>query len=224
MRKLPWILLALSILFNFTFTTGFMQARSRSETARQPRGASDLMAERLDLTGAQREELGRLRQDYEGSLEELRQAVILARQELWSAYSRPSETDAIRSAESNLFELYRDFRQTRLTQFGHFMKLLNPDQRRHFMGMMRHQEFRGPVGRHLLGRFDANGDGVLDESERAKAREAMRTRFGGMRDRRGPDTRPGANNRPPYQGQFERNRNSRQTDNESGNPDAHHPR
>ena len=36
MKRLPWILLGISIIFNFTFATGFIHARSEAIEAQMP--------------------------------------------------------------------------------------------------------------------------------------------------------------------------------------------
>ncbi len=178
MRKLPWVLLAVSITFNFAFTGGLLEARQARDEAVKPEKApgdkSDLVARRLGLDDQQREAYVQARRSLADKVGPLREEIALAREER-RAELAGAEPDLGRVAEleARMADLSCQMRTMAAETMRQFVSLLTPEQRRNLGGMMRSH------GRHTrslpsaLQRFDKNRDGRLDERERRAAHDAM---------------------------------------------------
>jgi Spy/CpxP family protein refolding chaperone len=199
--KVLYILLGLSVIFNFSFAGGFLQARSSVETAEAPEEAEELVAEELGLTAPQQKTFSELREASRRRVEELQEAITLARQELWAELTAAVvDRERVGEAQEQLVGLHGELRQLQQDYFGRFMDALTPEQRRGVIERMRRRHgLRGVRGR-LLNRFDADGDGVLDAGEREEARKHLRKaapafgehwRHGPMPPGRARGTRPG---------------------------------
>jgi len=193
MRKLPWILLALSITFNFAFTGGLLEAQSARQKAvepeRTPGDMADLVAEKLGLTDAQRKAYvdARTRLARQGA--ELREAMALAREERRAELAKPSPDPArVAQTEATIADLAHQMRLLAAEHLEKFAGRLGPAQRRRLGGMMRRRMPKGGRVPPALKRFDTNGDGMLDERERQAARQHFR------------DVRPGWSRRPRTRG------------------------
>ena len=179
MRKLPWILLALSITFNFAFTGGLLEAQSARQQAIEPEQApgdkADLVATQLGLNDEQRQAYvdTRTRLSQEGA--ELREAMALAREERRAELAQ-AEPDLARVAqiEADIADISCRMRLLAAEHLEKFAGRLGPEQRRRLGGMMRSRMGHGPKMPPALKRFDTNGDGKLDEQERQAARSRLR--------------------------------------------------
>jgi len=218
MQKLPWVLLAISIIFNFTFAGGFLHARSGYEAIQAPEAGTKMVADEFNLTEAQRKVFSNLRQEAQTRAKELRQSLLLARQELWSEMSCDQpDPQRIGEIQDRLAELYWEYRRQSSEHLRQFLAVLNSQQREAVMQKIRERERSHYWGRRFLERFDTNSDGKLDESERSRARQQFTGRHGRPRwpypsrtppwgrppgsrfrhERGGPSTRPAPASRWP---------------------------
>lgn len=140
MRRLPWVLLGLSIAFNFFFAGGFMHARSSLEQVQEkPEVRKDVLAERLDLTQEQKEEFDRIRRATSEKIRQARQAMVEARQELWDRVgSSPGEPQTVLEVAEFEAEQARQLRLIGAESIRQFMKVLSPEQRQKLAEMGRH--------------------------------------------------------------------------------------
>lgn len=182
MRKLPWFLLAVSIIFNFTFAGGFLQARSDALVAEGER--SGAVADELDLTDEQKEAYTSLRAEAKDRATELREAILLARQDLWAQIRSSSpDREKIQQTQKQLGELYQEYRELAGEHLQQFLGVLRPDQRRMVIDKIQKHDRHHHSWSAFWGRFDTNKDGKLDEAERKKAHESMKSRHGRYRGR-----------------------------------------
>ncbi len=195
MNRLPWMLLMVSIAFNVTFMGGFFHARvADSTTTEQPDEyvVADRVADEMGLSADQRNKFLGLRQEMEGKLRDLREAIHLAHQEWLAETSKSSpDAEAVAAAQEELTRLQMESRKLRFSSFQQFMDILTPEQRRRASDRMRHGMHHHRPGREeFLRRFDTNGDGVVDEAEREKAREMIGKKHGGHMKGRHPSGGP----------------------------------
>jgi len=191
-RKLPWVLLAISIIFNFTFTGGFLRARSDRQAVETPESGTKMVADEFGLTEDQQKVFSGLRQEARARTNEVRQGLLLTRQDLLSEMSSDSpDPQRLSEIQDRLAELYWEYRRQSSEHLQQFLKVLRPDQRRAVMKHIRDRERTRSAGRRLLERFDRNGDGKLDKDERASARQHFPPRHG-----RGKGSFP--RGRPPW--------------------------
>ena len=173
-QHLTRVLLAVSLVFNAMFIGGYLHARARADLIENEDSRSRLVADELQLDDEQLSTLRDLRAEASRQVALTRQRIFLARQDLWSEINSPSpDPDRISSAEERLAELYREISRLGLTGFRTFMETLRPEQRHAVIDRIRTRGMLHPRARRLLRRFDADGNGILDETERAKAREAL---------------------------------------------------
>lgn len=190
MRTLPWVLLAISIIFNFTFAGGFLLARSDEQVAGAPEAGTNLVADEFDLTEDQKKVFARLRGEAQTRAKEMRQSLLLARQDLRSEISSDSpDPQRVSETQDRLAELYRDYRRESSEHLRQFLEVLGPEQRKAVMERIRRREHSYRGGRGLLERFDTNRDGKLDEAERSRARKYFSGRHSRSR-RHYPHYRP----------------------------------
>ena len=187
MRKLPWILLAISIIFNFTFAGGFLQARSElQDVSSKPASRTSMVADQLKLDEGQRKVYTDLRTKAHDEARQQREAIALARQELWSLMSDAKATpEQVRAAQVKLSELHEEYRKQMAAHFRQFFSVLKPAQRETLTERMRRHEKDHRGGRYLLEKFDHDRDGHLDEKERDEARRAIHGRHPGPGHYRG---------------------------------------
>lgn len=176
-RHLIHLALALSLLFNVFFVVGFMQARAQLARVESTSGVSRLVTDELSLNDAQAAVFSRLRSSLRDEMTIHREALALTQEELVAQLAK-AEPDLVRVRElvARKAELHRERRLAGSQRFNEFLGVLSPEQCR----AMSRRFHRGPPGRgrtfDALERFDANGDGKLDDEERAAAREFMETR------------------------------------------------
>ena len=169
-RHLAWLILALSLLFNVFFVVGFMQARAQLARVESQNGASRLVADELNLDDEQAAVFGRLRSGLREEMADYRQEIALVQAELVAELANENpDLDRVRALVARKSDLHRQRRLAGSQRFQEFLGLLSPEQCRRLSRRMHHGPPGGPRQRHMLKRFDANADGVLDEEERAAA-------------------------------------------------------
>lgn len=173
-KHLTQFALVLSVLFNVFFVAGYLQARREAAV----RAAGRVPGE-LDLDATQAALFTELRQGNSADAEVFADSLALVRQELvdelGSGTPDPQRLAGLVERES---ELVRERSLAEAARLNRFVDALTPEQRRKLMHRLnRSGAFEGRR-RRILERFDANGDGTLDERERAAARESFRARRG----------------------------------------------
>ncbi len=172
-RNLIWLVLALSVLFNVFFAVGYVQARAQAAQA-AGNGSVRRVADELGLDEGQRAVLAELRSALREESAFYGDAISLARQEIAQELARP-EPDLARVGElvSRGAKLEQERSAAQARRFNEFLGVLSPPQCRALgrsLGRWPHRRGGPPPPEQ---RFDANHDGVLDEQERAAARQAI---------------------------------------------------
>ena len=173
-RNLMWLALAMSVLFNVFFVVGFARARAQLDLVESSNGASRVVASELDLNDEQRAVFSRLRAGMRDEMVAYRDEVALTPTELAAELGKEKpDLERVRNLVARKADLDRQRQLIAVRRFGEFVDVLSPEQCRRLSSRVRH----GPLGagRHarLLERFDADGDGELNEQERAVASERM---------------------------------------------------
>ena len=188
-RHLLLFALVLSGLFNVFFVAGYLKARA--EVAQD---VSAAVGRELGLDTRQTALFKQLRETGRADADLYQDSITLVHRDLVDQLNNPDQ-DPERVVEivDREADLRRQWRLAEAKRFTDFVGSLEPQQRHMLLSRMKHRASK--MGRHeaLLRRFDANGDGVLDEQERQTAREHMQTRRA-ERERQG---RNGAGGPPP---------------------------
>ncbi|MEW6356151.1 MAG: Spy/CpxP family protein refolding chaperone [Planctomycetota bacterium] len=191
MKMLASVVLLVSLVFNVAFVVGYLVSRSTPETLATAEKVTEVVADDLALDPAQREKFAALYKKSQDDGAKLQEAIRMTRESLTAELSSPSpDPERVRTLQGELPELYRAYREASLKHYKEFMETLTPEQRRQAAERIEQQEkhhWRRPhhppwMQGKPLERFDADGDGQLNEEERAKARESVLKEFGG----RGP--------------------------------------
>jgi len=176
--KVPLLsaLLALSVIFNIFFIAGAMQPNRPED----PIASITRVANELSLDQQQADRLSELRASF-------REETALVREELHEVHdaigaemaSESPDGTKLRTLMQREAALIGERRAAAQQHFGHFAELLTPEQRHH-LGRRMHPEHGRRDHRadppYVADRFDADGDGVLNESERAEARKSVEIR------------------------------------------------
>ncbi|MDP7070108.1 MAG: periplasmic heavy metal sensor [Phycisphaerales bacterium] len=172
--RLLLVLLILSLIFNVFFLIGALrQPAKRNAMAELARVAHEL---RLDDRQAER--FGELRDSFRGEAGVVGEELREVRQAIRDALASESvDTAALEQLMARESELIASRRELAAGHFGRFVDLLTPQQR-HDLGRRLHGG-RGerPGDPHLLvQKFDADGDGALDDVEWREAHRLMEQR------------------------------------------------
>ncbi len=176
-RNLMWLALAMSVLFNVFFVVGFARARAQLELVESSNGASRVVASELDLNDEQRAVFSTLRAGMRDEMSAYRDEIVLTQAELAAELGKEKpDLERVRNLVARKADLDGQRQLIAVRRFGEFVDVLSPEQCRRLSSRVHH----GPpgAGRHarLLERFDSDGDGELNEQERAAAREHMESR------------------------------------------------
>ncbi len=171
--------LVLSGLFNVFFVGGYLKARAEM--------APDItvaVGRELGLDTTQAALFRQLRETGHADAELYQDSITLVHRELVDQLDSDPDPQRVAEIVGREADLRRQWRLAEAMRFSDFVASLEPQQRRMLSARMKHTACH--QGRHeaLLRRFDANGDGELDEQERQAAREHMQSRRA-ERERRG---------------------------------------
>ncbi|MCA9291942.1 MAG: hypothetical protein KDA25_12490 [Phycisphaerales bacterium] len=171
-QGLLWFALALSVLFNVFFAAGYLASQAQAaKTDEVTQDVAARVASELHLTDDQRSVYEELRTEMDAEDAEYREAVALMRQELNAEFSRDKPDIArIQTTMQREAQLRHQRRLKAMERFGEFADILSSDQ---FQVLSRLAGRPGPDRGRMYQQFDADGDGRLDETERAAARQAM---------------------------------------------------
>ncbi len=168
-RNLLLFALVLSGLFNVFFVAGFLKAR----------GEADVIAavgSELGLDTTQAALFKRLRETSHADAELYKDSITLVRRELVDQLDSDDDPDRVAEIVDREADLRRQWRLAEARRFTDFVGSLEPQQRRALFSRMKHTASKQQRHEALVRRFDANGDGALDEQERQAARKHMRAR------------------------------------------------
>ncbi len=183
MSKLAAAALVVSLAFNAMFAVGYFTARTTAAPERDGKGTPDVVAAKLGLNDAQRQQFSTLWKEYQTKAQELRQAAQLAQEQLWLESSDPdSDPQRIEQLKNDLFDLHHARRELELAQFNDFLELLTPEQRQRAHQRLRRPHCPPRWGPRLR-RFDQDHNGALGPEERERALHHLRQRARGFRRR-----------------------------------------
>lgn len=178
-RTLLIILLLLSLIFNVFFLLG--RFGTQSVAVADP---GERLAQSLDLTDRQRVRFDELRSDLRADTAAPRAHIAELQSNLASALEAETPNlDRVRALVEQISTEQLAARSMAADHLGSFLDILDPDQRRRLgrrMGAMSHPN-HGPAD---LSAFDTDGDGRLDETERAEATRLIRQRRDSIREQR----------------------------------------
>lgn len=224
MRHLLWFMLVLSVLFNVFFVYGYTQAKD--ELASQTNGDNmpTLVANELELTEAQAEMFAKLRSSFREEQGAFEQHITLLRQDLLSELSQPEpDLENLRTIVSREADLHQQRRMAGCNRFNEFVKTLSPEQCHAMERRFRHGRRHDARRRELMEKFDTDGDGSLNDAERAAAEQYISARRQEWRQRReqadaNGDGRLDDQERAAWRGQWD-DRDEKPDENNSGDED-----
>jgi uncharacterized membrane protein len=171
--------LVLSGLFNVFFVAGYLKARAEAAP-----DVTVAVGRELGLDTTQAALFKQLRETGHADAELYKDSITLVRRELVDELNADHDPERVAEIVDREADLRRQWRQGEAKRFTDFVGSLEPQQRRALHSRMNHAVSKQERHESLLRRFDANGDGVLDEQERRAARAHMQTRRA-ERERRG---------------------------------------
>lgn len=171
-QQLIFFALVLSVLFNVFFVAGYFNARASADP-----DVTDVVGRELGLDTTQAALFKQLRETGRADAELYEDSISLVRRDLVDELNEPDhDPDRLAEIVEHEADLRRQWRLAEASRFADFVESLEPEQRRRLQNRLKHAA--GKKERHaaMLRRFDANGDGMLDETERRAAREHMQAR------------------------------------------------
>lgn len=177
------ILLVGSLAMNLFTVAGYFSAQREAPVS----DPAALVASELGLNDQQTDRFRALRAEMNEMVESYRGSQALLKQELMDEIKSDSpDTARIRELLTQNAEFERQLREDGAQRFGAFVSDLAPEQRQTLFRALHHQRPNRSHDRRLA-RFDTNGDGRLDEAERAAASEyyQQKRRQDGRRGERG---------------------------------------
>lgn len=168
-RSFYWFILALSLMFNAFFVLGSWQARG--ETANGDR-VTNLVAAELNLDESQSALFAELRKSVEVDQRVYEEGLALVHEELINELSRdePNLQD-VRGFVDREAQLRQQRGLARSERFNDFVRMLSPEQCRKLSRRVGHSRRGRARWQAMLQKFDTDGDGQLNDVERAAAQE-----------------------------------------------------
>ena len=136
-KRLPWILLALSVALNVSFVAGFLHVRSVLRKLQTPEGRVQWAADRLKLEGPQRATLERVGREWTLKMRQLQQAHADDLDAFWAEMIRGEDKPMAGAELERLLEVQRTGTVRSVEDLGRILKVLNPDQRQALVRMIR---------------------------------------------------------------------------------------
>ncbi|MFO0829153.1 MAG: periplasmic heavy metal sensor [Phycisphaerales bacterium] len=180
MKRTAYVVLVLSLVFNAAVLAGFMSGAGRRPPLHPPPPPEVARAlQSLNLSDAQRAAIDAIREETRKAMDAFDDEAQLLDQMLNDELAKDAPSgERIRETLDRQAELQRDRRRTQVDSFERFHAQLTPEQRR----TLREELERArtdrprPDGPPPIRRFDADGDGRLNDSEQRAAREALDAR------------------------------------------------
>jgi len=173
-RSFYWFILALSLMFNAFFVLGSWQARG--ETGNGDR-VTNLVAAELNLDESQSALFAELRRSMEADQRVYEEGLALVHEELINELSRdePNLQD-VRAVVDREAQLRQQRGLAQSERFNDFVRMLSPEQCRKLSRRVGHSRRGRARWQAMLQKFDQDGDGRLNDLERAAAREHNKDR------------------------------------------------
>jgi Spy/CpxP family protein refolding chaperone len=164
--------LALSLLFNVFFAIGYWRAR---ELAAPQRDVAQLAADELGLDETQAAVFAELRSDMDAERDVLQEGISLTRRELLKELGASSpDLDRVNELIEQEADYHRQLRAAAAERMRQFIELLSPEQREEVLQRISHAHPGHPrLKERIIRRFDVDGDGELDDDERAQAQSHL---------------------------------------------------
>ncbi|MGE0152406.1 MAG: Spy/CpxP family protein refolding chaperone [Reyranellaceae bacterium] len=154
--KLPWILLAISLVLNACAVAGFFYAKSRADGRMWDRSPVGAAARSLDLNEQQKAALEKMHQDIRRSSGESRAEMRPLRQQMLEQFAKPQpDFAAIDSDIDQLGDLQSKRYKAMVRAIHEFQQTLTPQQREKFIQGMRDHMQRRMMQRGRRGEGDA---------------------------------------------------------------------
>ena len=186
--QLILLALALSLVFNIFFLAGYLKSRRQVREAVET-DVPKLVSHELGLDSRQSELFARLHSQGLEDADAYLDGVALLRAQMLDELNRDQQGgERIHEIVEEESELRRHWRHAAANHFHEFVESLTPEQRRGLRTRISRADKQRARHEAMLRRFDANGDGRLDEQERSSARQHMQKR----RKDREPNGRNGA--------------------------------
>ncbi len=177
------IALALSVVFNLGFVGGLVKPKPPEPVeVRSGNKDDDNLLKDIRLSDQQRKQVKQAVMSTEGGRPDEAQArrhaaQLFTLQEEVREELAKLEPDAqhLREVHKQMWEIQQARQRRSQEVMLQTLLVLTPEQRRHIAARPGLSEYRQQRWRPLRARFDTNHDGVLDEAERAAAREQIRS-------------------------------------------------
>ena len=135
MKRLPWILLAISVAFNIFVAVGYVRWQSSLKNAATFKSRCNLMADKLGLTDEQKARF----QAIQDQMEQIRQAHASGRDGFWNELLK-DKPDPNTLREYVAGEAAVKYRLDRLELMQKFVQLLTPAQKEQFRQLVVKQD------------------------------------------------------------------------------------
>ena len=136
-KRLPWILLALSVALNVSFVAGFLHVRGVLRKLQTPEGRAEWAADRLKLDGPQKATLERVSREWTLKMRQLQQAHADDLDAFWAEMIRGEDKPVTRADLERLLEVQRTATVRSVEDLHRVWRSLNPDQRQALVRMIR---------------------------------------------------------------------------------------
>ena len=174
-------LLAISLLFNAFFLTGYLQHRA-AEPASMPEASTESdqaiteeVTETLGLDETQAEIFAALRREMKDEERAIRDRRMLLRRELIEELTQPNadiDLERVRELVRQESDLHREMKLASISRFHEFIATLGPEQRDRLARRLPDMD-RKRGSRDSLDRFDTDQDGRLSREEMEAARDRI---------------------------------------------------
>ncbi len=173
-RSLVWFILALSLLFNAFFMAGAWWVRGEVSNGDR---VVNLVAADLDLDEPQAALFAELRKSVEADQQAYEEGIALLHQQLITELSRDEPNlQGVRDLVDQEADLRQQRSRGRSERFNDFVRMLSPEQCRKLSRRVGHSRRGRARWQEVLRKFDTDGDGQLNDEERAAAQEHINER------------------------------------------------
>jgi len=181
MRSLTTMTLALSLLFNVFFLSGYLKARNAltRPSALSAENVNLRITENLNLDEHQATAYAQLHDSFRQDIALFDESIRAVRGNMTEQLRRDHpDFDLLQQLVKQEAGLQQERRLAGSHRFNHFVELLSPEQCRQLVDVMDRQRRGGSLihdsRESIIARFDTNKDGHLDELERQQAETAIK--------------------------------------------------
>ncbi len=137
-RRLPWILLAVSLVLNAGFVAGFLHARNVLQELRTPDGRARWASKRLKLNPEQRRAFDRIHEAWSGRLRQVARENDTAIEAFWNEMLQEKRDHArAREILDRLLPIQNDVIRSSVDALEQMLAGLTPEQRRQYVKLLR---------------------------------------------------------------------------------------